>query len=131
MFRYLLPALLLLPACRADETLSGYGAAGQVWELRQLDGIPFSATATITFPEAGQIAGQAPCNRYSGQQSAPYPWFEVRGVAATRMACPDLALESAFFEALAAMTLSEISGPVMILSNTEGREMLFRARAAD
>ena len=123
---FALAIMLLTPACKADETLSGYGAAGSVWTLRQIDKTAFTGTATITFPEAGKIAGRAPCNRYFGQQTVPYPWFKAEGIGATKMACPDLALESLYFETLQAMTLAEVSGDVMILSNDNGREMVFR-----
>ena len=59
--------------------------------------------------------------------TTPYPWFGATQVASTKMACPDLAAETKFFEALAAMTLSEVLGGVMILSNDKGREMVFKA----
>ena len=45
----------------------------------------------------------------------------------TRMACDGLAAESHFLQALQDMTLSEVSGNTLILSNIAGREMLFTA----
>lgn len=129
----ILPVLgaLALAACKKDETLSGYGAADAVWELVELDGKTFTARATLTFPEEGKLAGQAPCNRYFAEQSAPYPWFKAGPIGATRMACADLDEEQRFLGALAAMTLSEVSGDTLILSNDTGREMVFRAAAPD
>ena len=119
--------LLALIACKTDETLAGYGVADRVWVLAELDGAAFAAKATMQFPEAGKITGDAPCNRYSGAMTAPYPWFEAEDLAVTRMACPDLAAESAFFGALSGMTQSEVSGDTLILTNEAGREMLFKA----
>jgi len=119
--------LIALFACKPDETIAGYGAADRVWVLTELDGAAFSAKATMQFPEPGKIAGAAPCNRYSGAMTAPYPWFEAGQLAVTRMACPDIAAESAFFEALSGMTQSEVSGNTLILSNEAGREMVFKA----
>ena len=123
----LLFATLFLTACIGDETVSGYGGADRVWLLAEVDGATFTAHATLQFPEAGKIAGDAPCNRYSGAMTTPYPWFGATRIASTKMACPDLVAETNFFEALAAMTLSEVQGDVMILSNEAGREMVFKA----
>jgi heat shock protein HslJ len=120
-------AALGLPACRADETVAGHGAAGKTWTLTELDGQPFAARATLTFPEPGRIAGQAPCNRYFAALEVPYPWFDATEIGATRMACPDLPAETAFLAALGEMTLSEVLGDVLILSNETGRTLLFRA----
>jgi len=120
-------ALLLAGACTGDETLTAYGASGKLWRLSSIDGAAFTAPVSLSFPKPGTIAGQAPCNRFQGRQTAPYPWFTVASLAATRSACPELRAESAFLQALQEMTLAEISGSVLILSNGQGREMLFRA----
>lgn len=123
----LIAGIFTLSQCGKDETVGGYGAADQVWELRELDGTAFTAQATLTFPEPGKIAGQAPCNSYSGKMDAPYPWFDAEQMAVTRRACPELADETTFLAALDEMSLSEVSGNTMILTNNAGREMLFKA----
>lgn len=130
---WILPLLgvLALAGCKKDETLSGYGAAEATWELAELDGAPFQARATLTFPEEGKLAGQAPCNRYFADQMAPYPWFKSGPIGATRMACPEMDAEQVFFDSLGAMTLSEVSGDTLILSNDDGREMVFKVAAPD
>lgn len=129
MMRLSIAMLLILSvsACR-DETLSGFATPDQVFALQELDGAPFPARATLSFPEPGRVTGNAPCNSYSGALTAPYPWFETGAIATTKRACPALAQETAFFTALSQMTLAEISGGVLILSNAAGRQMLFRAR---
>lgn len=119
-------ALTAITQCGEDETVSGYSAADIVWQLAELDGAPFKARATMEFPEEGKITGDAPCNRYFGGQTAPYPWFRAEKIGATRMACPDLDLETKFLEALQSMTLAEVAGDTLLLSNDAGREMLFR-----
>lgn len=119
--------LLLAGACTGDETLSAYGASGKLWRLSSIDGNPFTAHASLSFPEPGLIAGKGPCNQFRGKQTAPYPWFAATSLAATRAACPELQAEAAFLHALQEMTLAEVSGNVLILSNGQGREMLFRA----
>jgi heat shock protein HslJ len=115
-----------LAACREDETVRAFGGADQVWALTELNGASFPATATLTFPKAGEIVGQGPCNRYFGAMTAPYPWFDIGPIGSTRMACPDLVVETTFLAALEAATLSEVAGNTLILSNTDGLEMVFR-----
>jgi len=125
----ILAAALFLPlmACYDDETITAYGGADKVWVLTELDSKGYAARATLTFPEQGKIAGVAPCNTYSGSLSVPYPWFEATQVLSTRMACADLDAETAFFTALSEMTLSEVLGDVLLLSNENGRQMVFKA----
>lgn len=117
--------LVVLGMCGKDETLHAYGAAGGDWTLQTIDGARFDARAIIRFPETGVVTGQAPCNSFRGQQTAPYPWFALEAVAATRRVCPDLPAETQFLTALQAMTVAEISGPTLILSTDDGREMVF------
>ena len=122
---YTLMCLALL-ACK-DETVAGYGALDTPWRLVEIDGQAFPAQATLRFGTDGEISGSAPCNRYFGRQTAPYPWFAAEELGTTRRACPALAHETAYLSALAAMTLSEVAGDTLILSNDAGREMVFRA----
>lgn len=117
----------IVSACQADETVASYGAADREWTLVELNGAAFTARATLTFGEDGRISGQAPCNRYSGTNTVPYPWFKTGPVAATKMACPDLGAESAFFTALDGMTQSEVLEDTLVLRNEDGAEMVFKA----
>lgn len=124
----IIPILLLaLAGCLRDETVAGYGGADHVWHLIELDGAPFTARATLGFPAKGRIAGQAPCNSYETDMTAPYPWFETGSITATEIACPDLMAEERYLAALADMSLAEISGPLLLLSNDQGQELLFKA----
>ncbi|NOC47167.1 MULTISPECIES: META domain-containing protein [unclassified Ruegeria] len=119
--------LLALFQCDKDETVAAYGAADQIWVLQEIDGQPYEASALLRFPEEGRIAGNAPCNSYDGTLNAPYPWFEVQNLNATRAACAGLEAEGVYFAALMAMTQSEVSGNVLILRNEDGHEMVFTA----
>ena len=123
----LLVAATALWGCQGDETVRAYGGADRIWVLREIDGDPFEARATLTFPNPGQIAGAAPCNSYTAAMTVPYPWFDAGPIAATRMACPDLAAETRFFGALEAAELSEVAGDTLILSNTAGLSLVFAA----
>lgn len=123
----ILPLAAFLLDCTGDETLSGHGAAEKEFVLQSINDVPFTARATISFPEEGQITGQAPCNSYSATQDVPYPWFKAGPILATKRACPDLAAETEYFDALARMTLSEVSGKILILSTSEVDKMTFEA----
>ncbi len=119
--------LLALFQCDKDESVAAYGAADQTWALQEIDGHPYEASAMLRFPEEGKIEGNAPCNSYSGTLNAPYPWFEINDLTATRAACAGLEAEGVYFAALLAMTQSEVSGDVLILRNEDGHEMVFKA----
>lgn len=119
-------AITTVFAC-ADETLSGYGAADRLWVLKELDGAEFTARVTLEFPEEGVLQGKAPCNTFRGAQTVPYPWFKAENIAVTRMACPELEAEGVFFTALSEMTLAEVGGDTLFLSNDAGRKMVFLA----
>ena len=97
-----------------NETVASYGASGITWQLSEIEGAAFPAQATLILEEDGSVHGQAPCNSYRAQQTVPYPWFKIEAIAATKLACPDLPSETAFFDALQKMTLSEVSGLSLI-----------------
>ncbi|ATG40993.1 META domain-containing protein [Phaeobacter piscinae] len=117
----------ILSACLGDETLRAYGGKSTSWQLREVDGDAVSAVTTLSFPRPGALTGELPCNRVTGQLTAPYPWFEVENLATTRMVCAALQEETDVLAALQAMEIVEIKGAVMILSNQAGREMIFTA----
>lgn len=122
-----LAACLGLTAC-ADETLSAYADRAATYHLVEIDGAATGDAATIRFPEQGRIAGRGPCNAFTARQVAPYPWFKLADLSATERACPALDAEAAFFDALSAMTIAEVSGPTLLLSNEAGRTLFFLAR---
>jgi len=119
--------LLVLAGCSGDESVAAYGGSERTWVLESLNGTPFEARATLEFSDKGRISGQAPCNSYFAEQTAPYPWFVLEGVGATRRTCPDLSEETAFFAALTNMSQSEVFGDLLRLNNEAGDEMIFRA----
>ena len=47
-------AVLSLAACKEDETVAGYDG-GQVWQLAELDGVAFTAAATLEFGSDGKV----------------------------------------------------------------------------
>lgn len=110
-----------------DETISGYADRDTTYRLTEFYGAAPSGVVTIRFPEEGRVTGDGPCNTYAAFQTVPYPWIKIGAIASTRKACPDLDFETEYFDALRAATLAEVSGPVVILSNDAGQEMVFEA----
>lgn len=127
MIRLALVLPLLVAACQKDETISGYADPDVVYTLTELGGRVFTASATISFPDEGLVRGSGPCNGYSAEQTAPYPWFQLSPLRATRRACPEMAEESEFFGGLQEMTLIEVLGDTLILRNDADNEMVFLA----
>lgn len=119
--------LTVLAACGADETISAFGG-GDDYVLIELNGTPVATEITLNISDNGQISGQGPCNRYSADQSAPYPWFAIGPIISTRMACPDLPLEADYFSTLESMTIAEVAGPVLILSNDSNEMLVYQSR---
>jgi len=129
MFRLIFALPLVLANCATDETVSGFVDPEMVFQLTEVDGLPFGPTATISFPEEGRISGRGPCNSYSASQGAPYPWIKIGPVLATRQACGDLAREIEFFEKLGQMTQIEAGESVLILRGDTGGELVFQSIA--
>ncbi|MGR3635834.1 MAG: META domain-containing protein [Shimia sp.] len=127
--KYLLPlvGLLALAGCGRDETLTQYGGDAFPWRLLVLDGKPVSFPNEIAFGPRGSVTGFGPCSTYSARQTAPYPWFALEDVQVVEVTqdCAYLAQEAAYFAALSEMSLSEVSGSELVLSDDTGREMVF------
>ncbi len=130
MHRICLAALALLAACDApvSETIAGAAPIGTVWQLVELDDAPFPAPATMTFTAQGNLAGQAPCNSFTAEQTAPLPWFDLGPLVTTRRACPALPAEQKFLDHLARMDFSEVAGDRLLLNNANGETLLFAKR---
>ncbi|MEP2531133.1 META domain-containing protein [Shimia sp.] len=129
----LIALLLIFPltACWQDETLAGYGAADQFWHLYQVDGNTISEPIELVFHSNGTVEATAPCHTMTARQSAPYPWFVLENVEIARTDCTAPSGQAAVLNELQKMTLSEVSGDRLILSNEAGREMLFTAVQGD
>lgn len=113
-------AVMAATTARADSDLA------DIWRLAAIDGLSFAGRATLDLTEDGRISGQAPCNRYFGANQSTLPAFNPGALASTKMACPDLALEDAFLDALSAMTSATLGkDDILMLSGAGGRTMAF------
>ena len=117
--------LSILTACFKDETVSGQTEGADIWLLKTLNGTNVTTRITISFPEQGHIAGQAPCNQYFGLQTVPLPWFKVTELTASKMACPAFELEAQYFNLLQDMTTAEIIKDMLILRSDTGKSLMF------
>ena len=98
--------------------------AGVEWLLVGIEGQAVDWRASLRL-EGDKASGQAPCNRWFASNSAALPGINLGEIGATRMACPDLAAESAYFEALQAMQRTEVDQGHLFLIGMEGRIMEF------
>lgn len=122
-----LAVTLGLAACDPTETVTKYGGADYLWQLVEIDGTPVDYKAELMFGPHGSVNGESPCNTFSAIQSKPYPWIEIKIDVVEQIYCPDIDDEAAFFAALQDMSLVEVSGPNMVLSNDKtGRQMVFK-----
>ena len=95
---------------------------GTHWRLVDVGGQPSPAAADtlrqpgFTLYARGQrLVGSAGCNRMKGPYQLEGTKLKVGPLATTRMACPAMATETAFLEALAATTRYELSGASLTL----------------
>ena len=122
---------LALAACGGSETVTQYGGADYTWQLQEIDGSAVDYGASLVLAEGGKVTGQGPCNSFLATQDAPYPWINIQVDVVEQIYCPDIDREEAYLTALQEMSLVEVSGPNMVLSNDAGREMVFSGQTAD
>jgi len=76
-------------------------------------------------PKAKRVTGSGGCNRISGSYEVQKRDLRIGPLAATRMACPSMGIETAFFRALQATRHFRVSGRVLDLLD-EGGGLLVR-----
>ncbi len=92
---------------------------GTEWRLESLGGkdLPASSQASLTFPESGRVAGNAPCNRFFGTYTQTGQKLSFSQMGSTRMACIGTAAEqeTRYLAALQKATGFEVDGGRLIL----------------
>jgi heat shock protein HslJ len=111
-----------------DESLSGYAARDAPYQLFELNGRPAEHPIAVVFPSMWRMEWRTGCGVYRAKISVPYPWFGLVAVTAVPRACAEASADRAFIAALHAMTLSEVHGGTLILSDGAGAEMVFRTK---
>ncbi|MGR3491685.1 MAG: META domain-containing protein [Shimia sp.] len=112
--------LPLLAGCPQDETLTAYVDHSN-WISSAPPGL------TLNLSERGTITGTGPCNTFSAEITAPYPWLALGPIRTTRRACPNLDQERRALETLSRARFAEAAGPVLILTTDNGTELIFSA----
>jgi heat shock protein HslJ len=125
----LLAATLSLAAC-VTPAMSEGEIEGIDWHLVGFEGQTVGWKATLRF-DGDKVAGKAPCNSWFGKNPANLPAVSIGAIGATRMACPNLAAEAAFFETLQAMQRTELDQGHLFLVGMEGRIMEFARDPAE
>jgi len=93
---------------------------GTEWMLTDLAGTPAlpGGKATLAFPEAGRVAGNGSCNRFTGSVVISGDTLKMGPLASTRMACVDIDVskqEDAYFKALNAATRYAYQDPYLLI----------------
>lgn len=94
------------------------------WELRELAGQAAPATEQTPYlvldEGRARVEGRAGCNRFSGPYTAPaVGQLRLGPLATTRSACPDLAAEGTFLQALNQVQHYRVSGTTLSLYSAD------------
>ncbi|MEI2785827.1 MAG: META domain-containing protein [Candidatus Nanopelagicales bacterium] len=103
---------------------------GEDWLLVDATGTPNPASFRVTLRFSdGQVAGQGPVNRYSGQVTLGQGTIQTSAVASTKMAGPPeaTAAEQAYFDALGKATTWEVMDEMLTLSDATGPLLVYAA----
>lgn len=129
------PMLLLLIGCSGKKPVTTSAAnattantsapmpinlVGTEWRLEDLGGagIMDNSQATIAFPEAGRVAGNSSCNRFTGTVAITGATLKMGPLASTRMACMAEAMstqEAKYLKALEGATRYEWQDPYLLI----------------
>jgi heat shock protein HslJ len=118
----LLVVTSLLVGCGALTSL-----AGTSWKLATLNGQPALAnvSATLTFGQQGNVAGNDGCNMYTGTYTINGSQLTIKLGATTMMACADPVMKQAsvFALALSKTASFSVSGDKLTLKDSSGKEL--------
>lgn len=103
-----------LPAPQAPMTLWGTH-----WKLTAIGAQPVmpQSKATLQFPEAGRVAGNGSCNRFSGMVTVAQDRITFGQMASTKMACMGeaMAQETTYLAALQKAQRVELQGDLLLI----------------
>ena len=111
---------LQLVRVAADVSIAVPALVGTAWRLEDLAGagVIDGAEATLEFPEAGRVAGQATCNRYFGYFETAGPSLTIARLGATKKLCPPALMdqETRFLRALEGAERFAIEGRTLLVN---------------
>jgi len=131
LFALLIAVILFTAGCpsgdkkptKAAAPVAPFSLVGTDWMLADLAGTPVIANskASLAFPEAGRVAGNGSCNRFTGSVTISGDTLKFGPLASTRMACMDGGVstqEDAYLKALGAATRYEYRDPDLLIYAT-------------
>src|SRR4029077_8891508 len=88
------PVAATAAAAQAAAKAETFNLVGSEWVLDALagSGVVSGVRATLSFPEAGKIAGNGSCNRFFGASEIAGTSIKFTGLGSTRLAWPDPAM---------------------------------------
>jgi len=96
-----------------------FSLSGNEWLLQDLggSGVIDNIEATLTFPEAGKVAGNGSCNRFFGPAHISGDAIKMGPLASSRMACPEAVMnqETKYLNALQAAERFEWKDPYLLI----------------
>jgi heat shock protein HslJ len=129
------PAEPATPAAPAESSEVTYELAGTRWALMRLGDQQVKISEggreayIVLNPADGSVVGYGGCNRISSTHQSSGSQLKFGEVIATRMACDDLATESALLEAMKSTAGWRISGSQLELLDAQQRSLAtFEAR---
>ena len=111
-----------------------FNLVGSEWLLDDLagGGILSNVRATLSFPEAGKVAGNGSCNRFFGPTQVAGNEIKLGPLGSTRMACPEPIMnqETKYLGALQAAERYEWKDPYLLFYCKDLEKPLRFSRAA-
>jgi heat shock protein HslJ len=124
------PVAATAAAAQAAAKAETFNLVGSDWVLEDLagSGVVSGVRATLSFPEAGKVAGDGSCNRFFGMSEIAGTEIKLTGLGSTRMACPEPIMnqETKYLNALQAAERYEWKDPnLLIFSNGLDKPLRF------
>lgn len=120
----ILAAIFAAGAAFADETAVVTDFSKMDWRLVSVDEVRLGGEVTLNLGEPARVTGQGPCNRYFADLAQDGSAFKLGPIGATKMACPDIGKEAAYFIALQAVDTMEKTAGFLRLTGG-GHELIF------
>jgi heat shock protein HslJ len=105
-------------ATDATTSPAAFNLTGSEWQLEDVGGVAADhGKATLTFPEAGKVSGNASCNHFFGSSEINGDAIKLGAMGSTRMACPEAVMnqEAKYLEALQAAERFEWKDPYLLI----------------
>ena len=114
---------------------NGVGELTRIWQLIEIDGrkiSPVGENSSLPAIEfllwSGSMRGDGGCNRFYGKTKISNDSIEIGDIATTRIACPDMSIESTYVEILSGRRHAVTIGEGEMTLTSERGVLTFRGR---